>query len=164
MNAVGFKDRVFYTLSDYAYPLGGAGAAIAVAGLAASSTLATITGLCLAAIAAVIRYLYPLLPRNNAAALPPPPQPNPPPQVAQPPADEPWDFTLNAPSEQNPRVETTASWKGREYRISLRHTPTKEKPAGYQIFINDLPVVDASATTDRTKPDKLKKPLASRQC
>ncbi len=192
MSAVSWGNRVCQTVSDYALPIGGVGVAVAVAGVAASSVAVVVTGLALAVIAAVVRYLYPPVgPRhgNQAAAVvavpqnPPQPRPNAQPvqQAAPPPPrsrsldpKERWDFALLAPTEENPRVEKTVSFAGKTYQISLRWIKTngesfgwqtrRQLPFGYEIFINDLPVINADATTERvTELIKPKTPLASRK-
>ncbi len=69
------------TVNAYAYPIAGVGLTVAAVGLAASHTPLIITGLCLAALAALVRYLYsprpiPSLPNQNPP-LPAAPQPSP---------------------------------------------------------------------------------------
>ncbi len=67
-----FRDRACQTMSDYAYPIGSGGIALTAVGLAASSVVATVAGLFLVAIAALVRYLYPSInvpPASPAAPL-----------------------------------------------------------------------------------------------
>ncbi len=110
-------NRTFQTLSNYAYPIAVLGVGIAAAGFVTSHVPAIITGLCLATLAALVRYLYPTYslpipaPAAPIPAVPPIPTSIPPthtPPVSPTPTSAQPHSSPNAPIVPPPPAPTAA--------------------------------------------------------
>jgi hypothetical protein len=124
MSSISLGNRTIQSISENAHSVAISGLGIAFLGVAASSLATVVGGLFLAAVAALVRYLYPLTPRSTV--------------------QEPWNFSLENPNGKETPVEKRVWYQDHEFVVSLRPS-LSDNPRSYSIFIDDRPLLKVLA-------------------